>query len=385
MDAIETNPFVRDTPEQLEAVIEGKIKLPTARKRRKIRDREQSIQDNAITELPRIYNAADLIADQDVVIPLEIIPGLLHRGMKASISGSSKSQKTWLALYLALSLAAGTEFFGMTTQPTVVLYVNLEIPLGFFRNRMAAVADKTGLVVANLGRLYIWTLRGHVVSFDDFLPQLIAQAKELGAGLVIIDPIYKLLAGKDENSAGDIGKLCNDFDRLAEETNAAVLYVAHYSKGNQAGKSAIDRISGSGVFGRDADTIINLTQHEQPNCLTIEFTLRNHKALDPFVVEWEYPLMVRRRELNPAHLKSAISSKKIDIPLDILLSMVPSGEEDPILQDELMALIKAQGVGENRAREEIKALVDGGRIYKWALPRSGTRPAIAYHQSPPTG
>jgi len=35
------------------------------------------------------------------------------------------------------------------------------------------------------------------------------------------------------------------------KTGAAVGFGAHYSKGNQAGKEAIDRVSGSGVFARD--------------------------------------------------------------------------------------------------------------------------------------
>ena len=48
------------------------------------------------------------------------------------------------------------------------------------------------------------------------------------------------------------------------QSGAAILYAAHFSKGNQAGKDAIDRISGSGVFGRDADTLIILTKHEGP-------------------------------------------------------------------------------------------------------------------------
>lgn len=384
MDAPENISFVVDDPAQLKAVTDGKIKLTPPKTKRRIAtpQGEQSQDDAPIWELPPIDNAADLIADETVVTPPEIIPGLLHEEMKMSISGASKSQKTWLALHLAIAVATGAEFLGMVAHRTDVLYLNLEIHRGFFRKRIKIVAEKMS-VASLVDHLHAWTLRGYVVSFDALLPHLIARAKELKVGLIIIDPIYKLLGGKDENSAGDIGELCNQFDRLAVATNAAVAYVAHYSKGNQAGKSAIDRTSGSGVFARDADTIINLTQHEQPNSLTVEFTLRNHEAINPFVVEWKYPLMVRRNDLNPAQLKTAFSRSKPDVPADVVLAMVPSEEDEPpILQDQLESMIQAQGVGIKRSKDTIKALVEDEVIFKWEVKRSGVRAAIAYHHQP---
>ena len=161
------------------------------------------------------------------------------------------------------------------------------------------------------------------------------------------------------------------------------MYVAHFSKGNQANKAAIDRISGSGVYGRDADTIINLTQHQEPDCLTVEFTLRNHQGLDPFVVEWKYPLMVRRKDLNPAQLKVASSRKKPVLPADAVLSLVPTDDgADPIPQDELVSKLQERGMAVNPAKETIAALVDDGAVFKWALPRPTGKAAIAYHQQP---
>src|SRR5580700_5023806 len=42
------------------------------------------------------------------------------------------------------------------------------------------------------------------------------------------------MGGRDENAAGDIAALLNEFEKLAVHTGAAVIYSAHYSKGNQA-------------------------------------------------------------------------------------------------------------------------------------------------------
>jgi hypothetical protein len=68
-------------------------------------------------------------------------------------------------------------------------------------------------------------------------------------------------------------------------------------------KESIDRIGGSGVFARDPDSILNFTQHEQPDCFTVEMTLRNHPPQNPFVVKWEFPLFIVDPTLDPAKLK----------------------------------------------------------------------------------
>jgi hypothetical protein len=74
------------------------------------------------------------------------------------------------------------------------------------------------------------------------VPEIISLIKDTKYSLVIIDPIYKGLGGRDENAAGDISELCNELERVAVETGAAVVFAAHFSKGNQAGKDAMDRI-----------------------------------------------------------------------------------------------------------------------------------------------
>ena len=91
---------------------------------------------------------------------------------------------------------------------------------------------------------------------------------------------------------------------IAEQTGAAVAFGAHFSKGNQSGKNAIDRVSGSGVFARDPDTILTLTAHEEPNCFTLDATLRNLPPMESFVLRWQYPLFVRDEGLDPTKLKT---------------------------------------------------------------------------------
>jgi hypothetical protein len=98
-------------------------------------------------------------------------------------------------------------------------------------------------------------------------------------------------------------------EQIAVKTAAAVLYAAHFSKGNQAGKEAIDRISGSGVWTRDADSIITLTKHKEEGAYTVDLTLRNLPEQPPFVVQWDFPIMIERTEMLPSDLKQAKASK----------------------------------------------------------------------------
>ena len=53
---------------------------------------------------------------------------------------------------------------------------------------------------------------------------------------------------------------CNQFDKVCHELKAAVIYCHHHSKGSQGGKRSMDRASGSGVFARDPDALLDLIE-----------------------------------------------------------------------------------------------------------------------------
>lgn len=89
-----------------------------------------------------------------------------------------------------------------------------------------------------------------------------------------------------------------------------MLYAHHFAKGNSASKDPLDRLSGSGVFGRDPDTIITMTKHEDADCYTVDLTLRNLVEQPAFVIEWDYPLMRLRDDLNPDKLLGAAGRPK---------------------------------------------------------------------------
>jgi hypothetical protein len=273
-------------------------------------------------ELPAIDNANDLIADEKLELPPEIIEGVLHRGLKGVLGSGSKARKTWILLDAAVSVATGLPWLNWRTLKGRVLYINFEIPREFIRSRCLRLAKAKG--VDDLSNLDVWTLRGHGAALKNLLPRLLAKIEAGKVVLIIVDPIYKLLGGRDENSAGDIGELCNELEQIAVKTGAAVLYAAHFSKGNQAGKEAIDRIGGSGVWTRDADSIVTLTKHKEENAYTVDLILRNLPEVAPFVVKWKFPLMELDGQLNPEQLKQA-SGRKQEHDENDLLCALPDG------------------------------------------------------------
>jgi hypothetical protein len=111
-----------------------------------------------------------------------------------------------------------------------------------------------------------------------------------------------------ENSTGDMAFIYSQLDKLIYELGSALVVVHHFSKGSQANKSAIDRTSGSGVTGRDFDTLVMISELEEVDAYRMEFILREFKCPDPINLRWEYPLHIPDEALQHVQLKG--SSKK---------------------------------------------------------------------------
>jgi RecA-family ATPase len=166
---------------------------------------------------------------------------------------------------LAIAVAEGGTWMGRRCSQGRVLYVNLEIDAASSMHRFAAIYEAMGEEPANAANIDVWNLRGRACPMDRLAPRLIHRAAKRGRdpehggySVVIIDPIYKILVG-DENSASDMGAFCNQFDLVCAELGCSVVYCHHHSKGYQGAKHSVDRMSGSGVFARDPDAILDMT------------------------------------------------------------------------------------------------------------------------------
>lgn len=279
--------------------------------------------------IPIWKNALDLMHDATLVTPKFVIADLLHRGMVLMLTGASKSGKTFLLLAMAIAVAAGINFLRWVAYPGRVLFVNCEIPEPFLKQRLRQLCRALQVDETKMSNLDVLTLRGRVVDMEDLAIHLVGRIKPGDYDLIVIDPIYKLYGNRDENSASAIGNLCGLLGKLATHTMAAVVYATHFAKGNQSGRNSIDRASGSGVFGRDADSILALTQHRVEKCYAIETTLRNCPPSKSFVIEWNFPVATIRDDLSPddLHLPSrargSSNSKGTSLSLDQFMGLFP--------------------------------------------------------------
>ena len=177
------------------------------------------------------------------------------------IAGPSKAGKSYALIEMSIAIAEGRRWLGWQCAKGRVLYVNLELDRASCLHRFRDVYQAMKLPAANLRSIDIWNLRGVTEPMDRLAPKLIRRAKKKQYIAVIIDPIYKVITG-DENSADQMAHFCNQFDKVCTQLGCAVIYCHHHSKGAQGGKRSMDRASGSGVFARDPDALIDMTELE---------------------------------------------------------------------------------------------------------------------------
>ena len=195
--------------------------------------------------------------------PPELIRGILRRGHKMLIAGPSKAGKSFLLIELAIAIAEGSRWLGFSCVQGKVLYVNLEIDPASCIDRFITIYGRLGFSPPHTENITVWNLRGHALPLDRLVPILVRRMKDEQFAAVIIDPIYKVITG-DENNASDMGAFCNQFDKICTEMGAAAIYCHHHSKGAQGGKKAMDRASGSGVFARDPDAQLDVIELKKP-------------------------------------------------------------------------------------------------------------------------
>ena len=210
-------------------------------------------------ELPDAFPLDSMLGDNLPPLKPALIDGLLRVGHKMLVSGPSKAGKSFALIALCIAFAEGLTWFGFRCRKSRVMYVNLELDGDSCINRFADMYAALGMKPEHASEIDVWNLRGKSEPMSRLLPKMVRRARKRGVEVVVIDPIYKVMAG-DENSAGDMAAFANLFDALCDQAGVSAIYCHHHSKGSQADKRSIDRASGSGVFGRDPDAIVDMIE-----------------------------------------------------------------------------------------------------------------------------
>ncbi len=182
--------------------------------------------------LPEIERADELLKNR-AKKPSEIIEGMAHVSTKLVLASGSKVGKTWILIAWLIAVVTGTQIWKFKTKKGKGLLVNFEIRSEFMTDRIEII-QKHGNH-ADLGNLHVWNLRGVTVDFEQLTEAIIERARAENYSLIVLDPIYKTMVGRSENSASTVGILCKQIDRIIEATGAAVIFAHHYTKGVNGG------------------------------------------------------------------------------------------------------------------------------------------------------
>jgi len=252
-------------------------------------------------ELPREKTSGQIRTKKENLEP-QLIEGIVRVGHKMLISGSSKAGKSFLLIELAIALSEGRKWLGFQCKKTKVFYVNLEIDEKSCGNRIDEIHLALGVEPKYEQDFVVWSLRGSSMPLDKLAPKIIRKVANKGYEAIIIDPIYKVITG-DENNASQMGAFTNLFDKISKETGCTIIYSHHHSKGAQGFKRAMDRASGSGVFARDPDAQLDMIQLEtseefmaqnadvlSSTAWRLESSLREFPNFKPVNFWFEYPI-----------------------------------------------------------------------------------------------
>ena len=243
----------------------------------------------------------------------EVIEGILRQGRKMILTGASKAGKSFLLMELGIAVAMGGKWLSFQCYRNKVLYINFELAKDAFTDRLKAIINHLGIEPKSLSGMFdTLTLRGKAEKFRALMPKIAHKVKKNDYKFLIIDPIYKTLLG-DENDAETVAEFCNSLDKLSAETGATIVFCHHHSKGAGAGTAAQNRSSGSGVFARDPDAIVDLLEidnrdkdgdplevtipdnedlklHDYAFFMRIESVLREFPPMKPTEIVFNYPV-----------------------------------------------------------------------------------------------
>jgi DNA-binding MarR family transcriptional regulator len=185
----------------------------------------------------------------DLPPPKPLIEGVLDLDNVGLLYGRRGSYKSFMALDMGLSVAAGIPWHGRDTTPGVVVYVAAEGVSGVYQR---VEAWKATYPSADPGDRFL--ILPEVVNLlsPSAAGEFAELCKQVGASFVILDTLARCLVGGDENSSRDMGIAVETLDTVRRRTGAHVMPVHH------SGKDRTQGARGSSALEAAADTVLEL-------------------------------------------------------------------------------------------------------------------------------
>lgn len=296
----------------------------------------------------RLYTAAEWKEQPD---PEWLCDGLFVKDTLAALIGAWRSFKTFFALDLALSTAAGLPFHGRVLTPGPVVYVSAEGAKGLKRRiRAWEIARKVSVDAAPF---YVLPDTVHLLSTQD-VDDLRAVIMSLPTPpvLAVIDTLARCLLPGDENSSRDMGQAVEAGDVIRRATGATVLFLHHPAKNG-------DKARGPGALPGGIDTELTLTREN--DVVTVKCTKQKDGAeCEPFALR---PTII---QLTDADEDTSLVLDLTDLPrggptqtqakmLDVLRTLAPDGS--PVLSNTWRDACESAGISPGTFRNNTAPMV----------------------------
>jgi AAA domain len=283
-----------------------------------------------------------------------LVTGLWSQDAVGIVGGEPKCCKSFLALDLAVAVAAGVPCLRRFVVPhsgRVLLYA-AEDALSIVRRRLEGIAAAAGVDLRDLDIQVITapTLRLDHAADRASLQETVAK---LQPRLLILDPFVRLHR-IDENASGEVAPLLAYLRELQRRYALAVLVVHHAKKGAghvRAGQA----LRGSSEFHAWGDS--NLYLRREGDTLTLTVEHRAAPALKPMKIE----LIEAGKALALQFVERSETVAPVPSTLDERITAVLADAASPIPFAELRSKCRVRTA---TLYERLAALTTTGRIVK---------------------
>ena len=270
------------------------------------------------------YEAFQEEWEQEAERPLPwLVPRWLLRDTVTVCAADGGTGKSFLTLGVALSIVTGTEFFpGLSSvERTSVMVVDLENNRDTTIRRIHAYKRRyqmNGHMTTSMReRLHLVHDRGCFITpgphgrgwiETPFFRQVLADARRIRPGLIVIDHLRRLAGGAEGNDNTAMGLAMEKCDVLARESGAAVLVLAHTNKAANDRGAGKANVRGAGAITDEARCVWEMRRDEEHEGL---LTLVRTKA--NFAATMTNPLAFRLVETG----NDAACLESADLPADL--------------------------------------------------------------------
>lgn len=302
-------------------------------------------------------------------VPVQLIEGLLTVGGLSSMNGQPNAGKSYIAGHAALCVAAGRPWLGRRTMRGPVLYLAAE-GAASVRARWQADRQHFGHQLGDIA------LAARTLNMLDPSPDVdaliaTAQAMEAEVGqpvrLIVVDTVARVMAGGDENTAVDMGRLIGAADRVRQALPEVHVMLIHHM-----GKDLSKGARGHSSLRAALDTEIEVTVDEPTKTHYAKVTKQRDLASKGETFACKFvPVVLGVDQWGNDITACAVEPSEVGVgtpaPKRLTASQLAvmsylSGQDQGVRRSKVVEALEVQGVSKTRAYAAMKELQLAGML-----------------------